>query len=273
MKRKLALCLCVAILSAYITACGSSATEEITSEKLGAEESTEEISSVVSENESSEPVSEATSSEESSSKNEETSSEEKLSETEEISSKENIESLESELTNKINDNSDSNSSGSASSEELEFEAVNYGDKISLDFVEMSIDTASISEEIYPTDTSGVYSYKPDQDGEQYFYLSGTIKNTGGSAYSVEDMEIEFVFDDKYTYSGYLIADDGGNDFFGDYVKPFGSVKYYIYSSIPDELISTYSICNIKFAFNDNFDGGYSIEFENSDYLYQITISR
>lgn len=168
-------------------------------------------------------------------------------------------------TNKnINTNQQSNSG---------FKKLNLGSKETLDFLEMTCDSASWTDEIKPTDVSSVYSYKPDNDGESYFWLSGTMKNISGSAYSVENIVAELVFDDKYTYTASLIADDGGNDFYGYYVDPLSSVKYYIYSSIPDEMKDTYSKCEIRFGFAENFSGSYYDEFEECDYLYSVTVSK
>jgi hypothetical protein len=86
-----------------------------------------------------------------------------------------------------------------------------------------------------------------------------------------------VFDEKYTYSGYVKADDGGNDFYNSTVKPFGSVKYYLVSSIPDELLTQYTSCEIKFGFTENFDN-YQVQYggkyvDECDYLYKIVVSR
>lgn len=159
-------------------------------------------------------------------------------------------------------------------DKVEFTKVKYGDTISKDFVEMTIEKAATAQELKPTDTTGVYSYMADRDGETYFYLTGTIKNIGTDSYSVEEMKIEFCFDDKYNYSGYVKADDGGNDFYGDYVKPFGSVKYYIYASIPDELISSYSNCVIRFAFADDFGYKSSFDdFDEYDHRYEIKLNK
>lgn len=154
---------------------------------------------------------------------------------------------------------------------ISFETVNYGEIIKTDFIEMSIDKVSTMQEILPSDTSGVYSYYPDEEDETYFYLTGTIKNIGTDSYSVEEMNIQFTFDGKYNYYGYIAADDGGNDFYNDYVKPFGKIKYYMYASIPDELIKTYSTCTIKFAFHENLDYDYSNDFSKYEYLYELNV--
>lgn len=157
--------------------------------------------------------------------------------------------------------------------DIEFTTVNYGDTITTDFVSMIIDSVSSSQVLYPSDTSGVYSYMPDEEGETYFYLTGNLKNTSGESYDVEDIYATMTFDNRYTYTAYLKADDGGNDFYGNYVKPLKSIKYYIYSSVPDELIESYSTCKIRFAFKNNFMHEYKSDFKIYDYRYELDVSK
>ena len=148
-----------------------------------------------------------------------------------------------------------------------------GDSIALDFVEISLLEYCCTEEILPSDTSGVYSYVADEEGEQYWCLVGNLKNTHGEEYDVEDMVAELCFDNKYTYKAHLKADDGGNDFYGNNVKPLDSVKFYIYASVPDEMIEAYSSCTVKFGFNESFSGSYYDDFEDCDYVYKVTIKK
>lgn len=154
-----------------------------------------------------------------------------------------------------------------------FVKLNLGDSVDLDFLEMTVGSASWSDELKPTDTSGVYSYMSDVENETYFWLTGTMKNISGNSYNVEDIVAEIVFDSKYTYNAYLKADDGGNDFYGYNVKPLASVKYYIYASVPDELIDMYSTVTVKFGFKENFSGSYFDEFDECDYLYIVELTR
>lgn len=152
--------------------------------------------------------------------------------------------------------------------------IKTGDTIKLDFVEMSVDTHGVSDTILPTDTSSAYSYISDVENEKYFFIKGTIKNLSGSTYDVEDMVIQMVFDDKYTYNGSLSACAFTNDFFGENVKPLGKVEYYIHSSVPDELIESYKNCTITFAFKTDFAGSkYSLDLDECEYKYKLNISK
>ena len=160
------------------------------------------------------------------------------------------------------------------SEKLAERSIKIGDTISLDFVEMSFDETGVADTILPVDTSGVYSYIGDKENEKYFYLTGTLKNTSGNAYSVDNIYAQIIFDGKYTYSALLAACNWSDDFYGDRVNPLASVKYYIYASIPEELIESYSECVITFGFSDNFSTSkYSLTQDKCDYVYTITQSR
>jgi hypothetical protein len=175
--------------------------------------------------------------------------------------------------NKVSDDENSSNETVEEKSTVEFTTLNFGDTISNDFIEMTINSASTSQELLPTDTSSVYSYMSDKDNETYFYIMGNIKNVGGDSYSVEDMNIQFTFDNKYNYTGYIAADDGGNDFYGDHVKPFGTVKYYMYASVPDELINSYSTCKVQFAFHENCEHDYKTDFSLYEYCYEINLTK
>lgn len=185
-----------------------------------------------------------------------------------------LESSNSEST--IAESSTESSIDSSVVEESTFKSteLNIGDTIKLDFVEMGIDTYGVSDTILPTDTSSVYSYISDVENEKYFFIKGTIKNLSGSTYDVEDMVIQMVFDNKYTYNGSLSACAYTNDFFGENVKPLGKVEYYIHSSVPDELIESYKNCTISFAFKTDFAGSkYSLDLDECEYKYKLNISK
>lgn len=181
-----------------------------------------------------------------------------------------------QLESQINTVSDSSSDEPEEAQDAGnsgFVKLNFGDSVELDFLEMTVDSASWSDELKPTDTSSVYSYMADVENETYFWLTGTMKNISGNSYDVEDIVAEIIFDNKYTYNAYLKADDGGNDFYGSNVKPLSSVKYYIYTSAPDEIRDIYSTVTIKFGFKADFSGSYFDEFDECNYLYMVELTK
>lgn len=157
---------------------------------------------------------------------------------------------------------------------IAFKEIGFNKDFNLEFAEMSLVQASTSKEILPTDTSSVYSYMQADDDETYFYLVGNIKNTSGDSFSVEEIKINFVFDDKYNYSGFVKADDGGNSFHGYYIKPFGSAIVYLMSPIPDELINSYEVVKVQFGFDEKFNYlSYRDELEDLPYIYEMIITK
>ena len=181
--------------------------------------------------------------------------------------KDQIEKLQAQV-NKV---SDSTSDEEESPISPTFKEVNLGDNCSLDFAEITFDTAGWSDDIKPTDTSGVYSYYSDKDGESYFWICGTLKNVSGESYNVDNIHGTVTFENKYTYNVNLIADEGGNDFYGDNVKPLKTVKYYIYASCPDEVKELYNNAVIRFGFKDNFVRETSSDWEEYDNLFTIKL--
>lgn len=153
------------------------------------------------------------------------------------------------------------------------ENVALGDTISLEFVEVSLDETGVSDEILPVDTSRGYSYISDNELEKYYYVTGILKNLSGEAYNADNIYAEMLFDGKYTYSANLIACAWSNNFYDDYVKPLGTVKYYVYASVPDELIESYSECVLTFGFANNFSvSKYSLSQDKCDHLYSLVIN-
>ena len=149
--------------------------------------------------------------------------------------------------------------------------VALGDTIALDFVEMTLEELYVSDTILPTDTDSSYSYIGDVENEQHFCITGTLKNLSGNSYNVEYIYAEMVFDDKYTYSAQLSACAWTDNFYGESVKPLGTVKYYIHASIPDELINSWSTCTIMFGFQNDFGGSLFVDKEDCDYLYALEL--
>ena len=189
--------------------------------------------------------------------------------------KKKIEKLESQLEAYENGEADVTEKPSATlrPDKDGFFEVPFNQKVSLEFVEFTIEDSLCTEELTPADTSGVYSYMADNEDEKYFCIYGTLKNLSGEEYDIEDIVSEICFNDKYTYTAHLKADDGDGDFYGNYVKPLGSVTFYIYASVPDEVVNIYESCTVKFGFKEGFSGSYYDDFEECDYLYYVTFNK
>ena len=155
----------------------------------------------------------------------------------------------------------------------EFITVNLGDEINTDFFEMTIEKVLTSEELRPTETKGSYTYYENIEGETYLYITGKIKNIGGETYSAEMMDVRMIFDGKYKYYGRIAAEDGIDGFQGYHIKPLGSVRYYMYASVPDEIINTYSTCVVQFSFNDPFKDSRLFDRGEYEFCYEINLTK
>ena len=155
------------------------------------------------------------------------------------------------LDENTDDSSQDGENRVADSLDAKAQPVNFGETFSNEILEIVIDSASTMQEIKPSDTSGVYSYISDVPNETFFFLTGSAKNLSGEDYDVTEMQIDFCFDDAYNYSGNIVIDEGGDDFYNDNIKPLKTVKYYMYASVPDEMVDSYTTCSVQFSVKGN----------------------
>lgn len=153
-------------------------------------------------------------------------------------------------------------------QDIGFTFLRIGDSITLDFVEITLDTASWSDTIPPADTRGQQTYLPDTDGETYLWLCGTLKNSAERDYNADGIVAEFLFG-GHTYDAHLIATDNSTGSLGKNVCSLSTVKYYIYTSIPNEIKERYSSCHLLFGFSEEFGGSRFDSFEECAYRYAM----
>lgn len=160
---------------------------------------------------------------------------------------------------------------------LEFETAELSSVIDTGYLEMSLDTFERTNEIAASNTESFYECLPEEENSDYMYLSGSFKLTGADPIDIRYIYVEFVFDDTYTYPGDVVASNGGKKFVND-INPLENVTYYLYASVPNELLDTYKSCTVYIGFTQNFaptfrDTQGKYEFENCDDLYQVLINR
>lgn len=160
-------------------------------------------------------------------------------------------------------------------EETDTAVINFGEQISLPFVEITIDGASVGDEILPDHPKQVYRYSGDVEGEKYFYVYGTIKNISGNQFEfASNTFAAMCFDDTYNYDAQITADEGGTfSYIYGYLDPLKSEKFYITASVPDELIQQYTHVDVKFGFKTNFEPEYGIQEFECDHLFTIPVSQ
>ncbi len=148
-------------------------------------------------------------------------------------------------------------------------ANNLGYAFNLNFVEITIESAGYSKCVYATNNNTCFKASGD---EKFWYVTGTLKNTGTKGYDANEIVAEMCFNDKYIYSAYAIV-DSGDTITNNFVEPLCTVRYYIYASIPDEMFNIFSSCKVKFGFEENFSDTFFVDFDECDYLYEITVNK
>lgn len=159
---------------------------------------------------------------------------------------------------------------------VEAKSIHIGDKVTLDFVEFSLDSIEWTERINPSDTSGYYSYYSAQDDEKYLVLWGTMKNLSGDSIRFDQMKIQFEFNEKYKFSGQIeMEDDDKGGFNSIYsIKPLKQSRFIIFASIPNEIISLYDHGILTFGFDDFQHYVLSSDdFSDLDYVYHLDFSK
>lgn len=180
------------------------------------------------------------------------------------------------------DNSSNDIKNNTKKEEKEPEKVekkmNLNQTVTIgDVMELTLESSEWVEEIKPSNTSGLYSYYENKDGEKYFVIKGKAKNIAGENLDIQYVnESQIIINDKYTANVTIEAEEtDGTSFYGD-IKPLQTLNIIAYASISDE---AYDICeNIKLTLNvlsdstyisnfydeDNPHETYSIEFKNTN---------
>lgn len=136
--------------------------------------------------------------------------------------------------------------------------------------EMTATEAVWVDEILPSNTSGVYSYYEDVEGEAFFVVKGAIKNISGDFIDVRFGTMsEIIFNDTYKYTPTWEAESvDGNNFSGYQIQPLQSTNFVIYASVPDELRDSFQSCDLTFGFADDMQN-YVYEWEDCDFIYKI----
>ena len=153
--------------------------------------------------------------------------------------------------------------------EKEIIDLQLGDTIENEFTIIKIEAYQIADELYPKDTSGVYMYYPDVEGSVYLDVQGTLKNISNKQYDIEEMCIDYKFDDSYEYYGYVLADAGVFRASDNYVDPLNTVDVHFVVEIPNELASGYKNFELKIGFNDNFKD-VANDIELCKYIYRLS---
>lgn len=85
--------------------------------------------------------------------------------------------------------------------------------------EFTLNKVELTYEVKPSNTSGVYTSYPAEDGKVYIHIDGHYYNTSKRDVCIRDLFVPAAdYDNGYTYTGFAIVDDGDNGF--DWVSSY-----------------------------------------------------
>lgn len=163
-------------------------------------------------------------------------------------------------------------------------AVDIGGSIVTDFMEMSIDEVGVSADIRTTVKADIVTRicgPEPEDGMQFIFIRGTIKNTSKEALPVYDFFIGQFDVDGYIYDASAnecsIIDGNGSSL--SEIAPLTEGSYTIYAKVPNELADKLNSTVFTFGFYDNFDNeemSYNQAFEEDPiylcpYIYVVNL--
>ena len=140
---------------------------------------------------------------------------------------------------------------------------------------ITLNSSEWCEEILPSNTSGVYSYYKDVEGEKYFIVHGEIKNLSGESIDIQYAgQAEMLINGKYKLSAKMETEESdGTSFYGS-VKPLQTLPLIIYASASDEL---YEMCkDVKVTLSlviDEEKLGYFYDEEYPHSTFAITLTK
>ena len=145
-------------------------------------------------------------------------------------------------------------STTSSDAKANLEVLQIGDTIETDYCIFTLENVGIDTEIRSGSSAyGSYSYRESANGDPYYFLSGSFKNTGEKPVDIRNVAIQFSFDDKYTYRGEIDGvNDGTYGFITD-VAPFAAIDYIIYAAVPQEVLDKCTTCQVKIGLTENFN--------------------
>lgn len=150
-----------------------------------------------------------------------------------------------------------------------------GQRFDLEDVEIQIDSVQWGDEILPSNTSGRYRYYSASDGEKFFFLWGTVKNNKGETIRLYySLNVEFTFNDKYTYSPTIEGEEKDGTGIWNFeanIDPLETKRFVIFRSVPDEVYDIYDHCVVTIGYYNDFSWAQYDEFEELDKVYQLYV--
>lgn len=160
--------------------------------------------------------------------------------------------------------------------------VNLGETITDNgLLEIYFEKASWADSVLPTGyKEGLYPPYELQDvsGQKYLVIKGKIKNTSSQDINIDNIYLEAVFDEKYTFKSdceLYVEDSEQTDFESFYVtiSPLSERICYFVCQVSDELYESAQSCDFYFGFdNEMSDNPRYYGLKACDYSYVVKLS-
>ncbi len=134
-----------------------------------------------------------------------------------------------------------------------------GNTIKTDKLQLSLEKTGTASILYSSiqEKNGIYHYYEPEQGEQFYYLFGSFTNNAGLPLDMRHIYAEFIIDDTQHYPGDSIGvHSGASDFIID-LNSGNTCNYYIFASIPKNVLSKAKSIVIKIGFTSDFGLQYS----------------
>lgn len=120
-----------------------------------------------------------------------------------------------------------------------------------DFAKIVLKDISFADAVYPTSPDYYYYYEVENQDNTYLAIKTDLTNLKDSGRQVEKfMGVKAIIEDKYTYTGFAVADEDGGQSLSTYetIDPLTTRMVYYLVEVPDSVKDK----SIKIIFN--FDG-------------------
>lgn len=154
-------------------------------------------------------------------------------------------------------------------------AITTGETIVIDdVIEFTLDYCEIVEEVNPSTPDGVYTHYPDNEGEKYIVLWGTVTNLNSNSYDIGYIiESEITINGQYTFSGQVESEESDGSCFNYSVLPLQTTKFVIFYSVSDKAAEILSngTCTLYVANNPDTAGDYFDADNDPHNVYKLDI--
>lgn len=157
--------------------------------------------------------------------------------------------------------------------EADLTPISLGDKITVDFAEITVDECGFKEDLKTSIKTGNITYVSGPDavsGSKYVYMRGTIKNTSTSEISMVKIGGKAEIDGySYNVDSISIIEENGSSTYS--LAPLMTYKYTLYAKVPNKLADSHQSCVLNVGFDENFEGGFDKELSEYKYGYALNI--